>query len=157
MDLVALKAEIENHPRGLGYAGKTYSQVKTILNSNHETVSRPIGPQVLWEYLFENSRWVAIVVAQTDASLSVEKRNAAIAIVEAAGGSIVDEETRTQLMQQIVLTSAPFANAVALMQEAGVLSPDQGAAILALGDVSLPRDEALGLGHVRCRDLYPIW
>ena len=60
--------------------------------------------------------------------------------------AMVDE---LELVQQIDLTSAPFVNAVELVEDAGVLSTVQGAAVLALGNVSLPRDEAIGLGHVR--------
>ena len=155
MDLVALKVEIDTDPRQLGYAGKSHSELKTMLNSNPEIVSRPIQPQQLWQYLFENSRWVAMVAAQSTGT--IEQKSAATAIVQAAGGLVTDEETRQQLPQQIDLTSAPFINAVELVRTAGVLSAEQGSAVLALGDVSLPRDEALGLGHVRCRDLYPIW
>ena len=155
MDLVALKVEIDTDPRQLGYAGKSYSELKIMLNSNPEIVSRPIQPQKLWQYLFEHSRWVAMVAAQSAGT--IEQKSAATAIVQAAGGLVTDEETRQQLPQQIDLTSAPFINAVELVRTAGVLSAEQGSAVLALGDVSLPRDEALGLGHVRCRDLYPIW
>ncbi len=147
MDLVALKVEIDTDPRQLGYAGKSHSELKTMLNSNPEIVSRPIQPQQLWQYLFENSRWVAMVAAQSTGT--IEQKSAATAIVQAAGGLVTDEETRQQLLQQIDLTSAPFINAVELVRTAGVLSAEQGSAVLALGDVSLPRDEALGLGHVR--------
>ena len=155
MDIAALTAEIVNDPRSLGYSGKTYSQTKTIINGNPETVSRPITPQTLWQFLFEASRWVALVAAQTTGT--TEQKNAAISLVQAAGGAVVDEETRQALQQQVDLTSAPFINAVELVEAAGVLSAEQGAAVLALGDVSLPRDEALGLGHVRCRDLYKVF
>ena len=147
MDLVALKAELDTDPRSLGYAGKTIHQLKPMLNSNPETVSRPISPQQLWQHLFDESRWVAMVAAQTTGT--TEQKNAAIAIVQAAGGNVVDEQTRQELAQHIDLTSAPFINAVELVEDAGVLSVEQGAAVLALGNVSLPRDEAIGLGHVR--------
>ena len=110
MDLVALKVEIDTDPRQLGYAGKSYSELKTMLNSNPEIVSRPIQPQKLWQYLFENSRWVAMVAAQSTGT--IEQKSAATAIVQAAGGHVTDEETRQQLPQQIDLTSAPFINAV---------------------------------------------
>jgi len=149
MDLVALKAEIDNDPRGLGYLGKTIHQLKPMLNNNPEVVSRPISPQTLWRHLFDESRWVAMVAAQTDVANTLEERNAATALVQAAGGNVVDAETREDLAQSISLTSAPFVNAVALVEAAGVLSAVQGAAVLALGNVSLPRDEAIGLGHVR--------
>ena len=147
MDLVALKAEIDNDPRGLGYAGKSSDEIKPIINSNPEVVSRPISPQKLWQHLFDESRWVAMVAAQSTGT--VEQKNAAAAIVQAAGGNVVDAETREQLAQSIDLTSAPFVNAVALVEAAGVLSAEQGAAVLALGNVSAPRGEALGFGHVR--------
>ena len=150
MDLVALKAEIDNDPRSLGYAGKDYSELKALLNTNPETVSKPISPQTLWQHLYDESRWVAMVAAQTAGT--TQQKNAAIAIVQAAGGNVVDAETREQLAQSIDLTSAPFVNAVELVEDAGVLSTVQGAAVLALGNVSLSRDEAIGLGHVRCRD-----
>ena len=157
MDLVALKAELDTDPRNLGYAGKDYSELKALLNTNPETVSKPISPQKLWQHLFDESRWVAMVAAQTNVANTLEERNAASALVQAAGGNVVDAETRQELAQSIDLTSAPFVNAVELVEDAGVLSAVQGAAVLALGNVSLPRDEAIGLGHVRCRDLYPIW
>jgi len=149
VDLVALKAELDTDPRSLGYAGKTIHQLKPMLNTNPEVVSRPISPQQLWQHLFDESRWVAMVAAQTDVANTLEERNAATALVQAAGGHVVDAETREQLAQSIVLTSAPFVNAVELVEDAGVLSVEQGAAVLALGNVSLPRDEAIGLGHVR--------
>ena len=147
MDLVALKAEIDNDPRSLGYAGKTVHELKPMLNGNPETVSKPISPQTLWQHLYDESRWVAMVAAQTAGT--TQQKNAAIAIVQAAGGNVVDAETRQELAQSIDLTSAPFVNAVELVEDAGVLSAEQGAAVLALGNVSLPRDEALGFGHVR--------
>jgi hypothetical protein len=118
-----------------------------MLNTNPETVSKPISPQKLWQHLYDESRWVAMVAAQTAGT--IQQKNAAIAIVQAAGGNVVDAETREQLAQSIDLTSAPFVNAVELVEDAGVLSTVQGAAVLALGNVSLPRDEAIGLGHVR--------
>ena len=149
IDLVALKAELTTDPRTLGYAGKTVHELKPIINGNPETVSRPISPGTLWEWFDQHSRLVALGVARTDAALTVEQRNAAQAVWYSLGGDVVDEDSRNALPQQVDLSAAPFANAIALLVAADVLSAEQGAAVLALGNVSLPRDEALGFGHVR--------
>ena len=149
IDLSALRAELDADPRGLGYAGKTVHELKPIINGNPETVSRPISPGTLWEWFDQHSRLVALGVARTDAALTVEQRNAAQGVWYSLGGDVVDEVTRGELPQSIDLTSSPFIHAVSLVVAADVLSAVQGAAVLALGDVSLPRDEALGFGHVR--------
>ena len=149
IDLSALRAELDADPRGLGYAGKTVHQLKPMLNANPETVSRPISPGTLWEWFDQHSRLVALGVARTDAALTVEQRNAAQGVWYSLGGDVVDEVTRGELPQSIDLTSSPFIHAVSLVVAADVLSAVQGAAVLALGNVSLPRDEAIGLGHVR--------
>ena len=149
IDLVALKAELTTDPRTLGYAGKTVHELKPIINGNPETVSRPISPGTLWEWFDQHSRLVALGVARTDAALTVEQRNAAQGVWYSLGGDVVDEDSRNALPQQVDLSAAPFANAIALLVAADVLSAEQGAAVLALGNVSLPRDEALGFGHVR--------
>jgi len=149
IDLSALRAELDADPRTLGYAGKTVHELKPIINGNPETVSRPISPGTLWEWFDQHSRLVALGVARTDAALTVEQRNAAQAVWYSLGGDVVDEVTRGELPQSIDLTSSPFIHAVSLVVAADVLSAVQGAAVLALGNVSLPRDEAIGLGHVR--------
>ena len=149
IDLTALRGELDADPRSLGYAGKTVHEIKPIINGNPETVSRPISPGALWEWFDQHSRLVALGVARTDAGLTAEQRNAAQAVWYSLGGDVVDEDTRNALPQQVDLTAAPFANAIALLVAASVLSSVQGTAVLALGDVSLPRDEALGFGHVR--------
>jgi hypothetical protein len=149
IDLSALRAELDADPRTLGYAGKTVHELKPIINGNPETVSRPISPGTLWEWFDQHSRLVALGVSRTDAALAAEERNAAQAVWYSLGGDVVDEDSRNALPQQVDLSAAPFANAIALLVAADVLSAEQGAAVLALGDVSLPRDEALGFGHVR--------
>ena len=149
IDLDALKTELTTDPRALGYAGKTVHELKPIINGNPETVSRPISPGTLWEWFDQHSRLVALGAARTDAALTAEEQNAASALWISCGAAVIDEVTRGELPQSIDLTSAPFANAIALLVAAEVLSAVQGAAVLALGDVSLPRDEALGFGHVR--------
>ena len=149
IDLSALRAELDTDPRGLGYAGKTVHQLKPMLNANPETVSRPITPGKLWEWFDQHSRLVALGAARTDSALTAEEQHAAQAVWYSLGGDVTDEDTRNSLPQQVALTAAPFANAIALLVAAEVLSAAQGAAVLALGDVSLPRDEALGFGHVR--------
>ena len=149
IDLSALRAELDTDPRGLGYAGKTIHELKPMLNANPETVSRPISPATLWEWFDHHSRLVALGAARTDAALTAEEQNAASALWISCGAAVIDEVTRGELPQQVDLTSSPFIHAVSLVVAAEVLSAAQGAAVLALGDVSLPRDEALGFGHVR--------
>jgi hypothetical protein len=149
IDLSALRAELDTDPRGLGYVAADLPGKRALINANPETISRAISPATLWGYLFDNSRLVALGAARTDAALTAEEQNAASALWISCGAAVIDEVTRGELPQSIDLTSSPFIHAVSLVVAAEVLSAAQGAAVLALGDVSVSRGEALGFGSVR--------
>lgn len=149
IDLDALKTELTTDPKGFGYAAADLPGKRALINANPEVISRAITPGKLWEWFDQNSRLVALGAARTDAGLAAEQRNAAQAVWYSLGGDVVDESTREALSQSIDLTSAPFTNAIALLEAAGVLSSEQGAAVLALGNATVNRGEALGFGSVR--------
>ena len=144
-----LRTELTTDPKGFGYVAADLPGKRALINANPETISRAISPGTLWEWFDQHSRLVALGVARTDAALAAEERNAAQAVWYSLGGDVTDEDTRNSLPQQVDLSAAPFTNAIALLVAADVLSALQGAAVLALGDVSVNRGEALGFGSVR--------
>ncbi len=141
--LLILKNELDTDPRSLGYAGKNPSQIKIIINGSPEVVSQPIAGSKLWENLYNESRWVAMGAASSDATLTAEQRNAAQAIVD--GGS--------QQTAQIDVSTDPFKSAVDFVVAASVLDAAQGAAVKALGDATVSRATAIDLPYVRTSDI----
>lgn len=142
MDIQALRTEIVSDPLGLGYAGLSDAQVADLLNTENRPGKRAVPAADVRSYILLNGLWPGIQ-AVADSSANPLHKNTAITVLQTISAGSFD----TIRMDRPNIAAA-VGQMLSVMIQSGVISEQNRAELIALGDTQISRAEELGLGRV---------
>lgn len=142
MDIATLAAELSDDPLGLSYSAYSDAQVADLLNAPNRPGKRSVAASDVRMYVLLNGLWPALQAAALNPA-SPLIQGTAITILQTLAPNSFD---------QIRMNKPEIAGAVAqmlqVMVDAGVMTADQRAGLIAMGDANISRADELGLGTV---------
>ncbi len=144
MDLPALKAELTADPASIGYVGQSDAAVVSLMTSN--TRAMPIQSVDVRRYLLVSDRWPEIVRVARFGDANADKTRAAIRITEALDGL-------SEFDMTVPAYVAAITGGLDALVSASLISADDKAAVLALGDGKRSRCDEMAWPAVSAADV----
>lgn len=141
-DIDILRTEIEDDPLGRSYDGMADSEVADSINAANRPGRGPVSAATVRSYILLNGIWPrlqGLAAAATDATV----KGTAITILQVMAPNSFD----TIRMNDPAVHAAVSAM-LQTMVDAGAMTADQRAAMIALGDKMISRAEELGIPPV---------
>ena len=143
----ALKHEIVTDPAGMGYAGESAEEIAVMLNAPTRTVRDVVGKDVLQNALMQipiagDVLWFVLM----DAAENNQSPLHALA-------KRVVFTVQESLLIGLNLDNPGIIAMMGALEQAGLLTAEQKASILSLGDKRISRAEEIGLGGVTPLDV----
>lgn len=146
-DIDILREEIETDPLGIEYSDMADSEVADALNALSRPGKREVPANDVRMYVLLNGLWPAIQGVAASSTNPVHK-GTAITILQTLGAGSFD----TIRMNNPAI-AAGVAQMLQTMVDAGAMTADHRAAMVAMGATTISRAEELGLGTVHHLDV----
>ena len=135
--LLILKEEIETDPESIGYSGKTASEILALITAQNISARRDVKWSTVFKYSMTEGFWPGIVAASKNPDHPAY--DAALAAVE----------LKDIFRDDVIDTGLPiFAQLSSGLVSAGLITVDQRAALIAMGDILISRADQLGFTDI---------
>lgn len=141
-DIDVLRTEITDDPLGLGYAGMADSEVAESINTASRPGRGPVSAASVRSYVLLNGIWPrlqGLAAAATDPTV----KGTAITILQVMAPNSFDS-----IRMNEPSVHAAVSAMLQTMVDAGAMTPDHRAAMIAFGDRMISRAEELGLPQI---------
>lgn len=140
MDYAALKAEIENDPKGRGYQGLSPSEIAALINVPYTTVVQPLPISELIVWMASVNGWAKLESVPVD-SIFYSMARAMLTIV---GSSTISH---------LHLNDPRIAGMADTLVSAGVFTAEERNSLFAAATAQVSRADELELGRVWAGDV----
>ena len=142
MDIAILAAELALDPLGRGYLNLSDAQAADSLNTPNRPGKKAVAASDVRMYVLLNGLWPAIQNVAANSADPVHK-GTAITILQTLGAGSFDS-----IRMNVPEIAAGVASMLQTMVDAGAITAEHRAAMVAMGDALVSRADELGLGTV---------
>lgn len=142
MDIAVLAAELANDPLGVGYLSLSDAQAADALNTPNRPGKKAVPASDVRMYVLLNGLWPTIGAIAQSSENPVHK-GTAVTILQTLGAGSFDS-----IRMNRPEIAAGVATMLQTMVDAGAITAEHRAAMIAMGDAMISRADELGLGPV---------